>query len=130
MTANYDHPTFITRQMDNLGKTTAGASGTSLITAYPTAVRLHRVAVAVASQGTSAGVAVNVINLSGTTTTTAAAIALSSATATVGYTSVTAGDLNFSIPAGSITYITNGTDATGVSSVTLELTLDPTLASW
>jgi|SRR6185437_15641391 len=128
---NYNHPSFITRQMDNLGKTTAGASGTSCLTAYPTAMRLHRIGVVVTAAGTSTGVSLNAYALSGTTTTTAmaTALALSSATATAGYSVVTS-DLNFAIPAGATFFTVGGTDATAVQNVTLEMTLDPTTASW
>ena len=53
---NYDHPSYLTRQYDFIGKTTAGANSlqTALYAAYPNAIRLRNAAALVNVAGTSA----------------------------------------------------------------------------
>ena len=123
----YDHPSYITRQMDNLGVTTSGANGTSLRVAYAPTMRLRRVQCVVQVAGTATTNQVNIINLNGTTTTTVGSVVLS----TSAVNTVVAGtDFNYTVPTGSLLYVTNGADATGVTGVTYEVHLDPLLGTW
>lgn len=142
---DYIHPSYLTRQQINLGLTTAGANGTSGGISFVSDMRLRRAALTVKTAGTSATTGNGVILLcvgtcvtgfgtgagftlttSTGTTTIAAITALSSSTA--GSTALVA-DMNTKIVAGSVVYMKNGTDATGVASVVLEANLDP-LATW
>jgi len=129
--ANYDHPSFITRQMESFGKTTAGASGTSVLAVYPTAMRVRRVSASITTVGTSsgAGAALGLYAYDGTTTTTASATLFTLGSSTVN-TMFTSADLNFAVPAGGMLFAKNGTDASSVVNLTAEIHLDPTTASW
>lgn len=127
---NYNHPSYITRQMETFGKTTAGASGTSVLAGYPTAMRVRRMSAAIAVAGTSpvTGAFLQPYAYDGTTTYTASA---SIATGSSAVNSVvTAQDLNFYVPANSILFVKNGTDASAAAIVTAEIHLDPTNGSW
>lgn len=142
---NYDHPSYLVRQQINLGATTAGANGTSGGFAFVSDMRLRKAALTVRTAGTSATTGNGVIFLcvgtaisgfgtgagftlttSTGTTTIQAITALGSSTAA---TVVTTPDMNTTIKAGSVLYMKNGTDATGVAAVTVEANLDP-LATW
>jgi hypothetical protein len=142
---NYDHPSYITRQQLQLGATTAGANGTSGGFGFVSDMRLRKAALTVRTAGTSAGAGNGVIFLcvgtaisgfgsgagftlttnTGTTTIQAITALGSSAAGSV----VTTPDMNTTIKAGSVLYMKNGTDATGVAQVTVEAHLDPT-ATW
>jgi hypothetical protein len=119
---NYDHPSYLTRQMEVLGKTTAGASGTSLPFSFPVDIRARQLSVVVATAGTTAGAKVNLISLNGTTTTTVGSVATSTSTAN---TVLTSTDMNTIVTAGSLMYLTNGTDATSVAYASLHFHVDP-----
>lgn len=127
---NYNHPSYITRQMETFGKTTAGANGTSPMSSYPTAVRVRRMSAVVTAAGTSpvSGAFLQPYAYDGTTTYTASAsIATGSSVAN---SVVTVADLNFYVPANAVFYVKNGTDATAAAIVTAEIHLDPTNGSW
>ena len=124
---NYDHPSYITRQMDNLGATTAGANGTSLITVYPMDERIRRISAVVLTAGATAGTYLYPMILTGTTTTTLGTMTMGTSTAN---TVVQLADVNTLLPTSSLLFVKNGTDATGKSSVTVELHGDPTTGTW
>lgn len=138
---NYDHPSYITRQQIHIGRSTAGANGTSMITGFPNTVRLRNMAAAVVVAGTSAtsGHQALLYCLGTCTTYTAAGVGtVGTATTSMGVivlgtSSVgqvgTSGDLNVTINQGSIIFAKNGTDATGTYEVTASLHLDPQ-ATW
>lgn len=119
---NYDHPSYITRQQICLGKTTAGANGTSLITALSPVsnMRVRAVSATVITAGTSAGAGNCAIILNGTTSIGQINLGTSAAG-----TVVASSDLNTTISSGTALAIKNGTDATGVCQVTVEAHLDP-----
>lgn len=142
---NYDHPSYLTRQQINLGATTAGANGTSGGFSFISDIRLRKAALTVRTAGTSATTGNGVIFLcvgtaisgygtaSGTslttstgTTTILAVTALGSSTAGA---AVASADMNTTIKAGSVLYMKNGTDATGVAAASVEAYLDPS-ATW
>lgn len=120
----YDHPSYITHQMVHLGKTTAGASGVKRFS-FPSAVRLRNASAVVETAGTSDTAGNLLIFKNGTTSI--GQIQLGSSTAGVVGTS---GDLNSALAAGSVFSITNGTDATGVASAAVELTIEPNGGTW
>ena len=124
---NYNHPSYITRQMEFLGATTAGANGTSLVQAAPTAMRVRRATTVVKTAGTASTAAVNVISLNGTTTSTLGSVTVGTAAAN---TVFNIADMNFALAAGALLYFTNGADATGVSNVMIEWHLDPNGGQW
>lgn len=137
-----DHPSYLTRQQHSMGQSTAGANGTSCIRGFPSNVRIRNVSAAVVVAGTSATTGHEAIiyclgtcttfnskgvGTQGTSTTSLGVIALN--TQAVGYVG-TSGDLNAEINQGSIIFAKNGTDATGVFSLTAELYLDPVQGVW
>jgi len=143
---SYDHPSYLTRQQIGLGINTAGANGTSSGRAFNSDMRIRNTTVCVRTAGTSAagGNAFNLMCLgtyvtgfgtgggfgtnltTHTGTNTINSLALGSQTA---FSVSTTGDLNFRLMAGSVLFVKNGTDATGVYDVTLEAYLDPE-ATW
>lgn len=124
---SYTDPSFLVRQRCFLGRTTAGAAGTSILDTPYSAMRLHALTAGVITAGTvvgtgvgAAGVAVNVqVNGSNIANGT---IALS--TNAKGVFGTTA-DLNYAVPAGGTISIVNGTDATFVCTVAYDWSLDP-----
>lgn len=116
----YDHPSYLTRQALCLGLTTAGNGGTSLRKSFPNDMRIRNISATVQTAGTSAspGHALTVRN----GTTSIGLLALGTATQNG---TVTSGDLNFTLPKGSVLNFLNGTDATGVADVVVEAHLDP-----
>lgn len=117
---NYDHPSYLTRQQLQFGRTVAGAGGTSIRTTFPSAMRIRSVTCGVVTAGTVAGAAAGiVIQQDGTAKGT---IGLSTNIAGV---FGTATGLNFTVPAGGTFAIVNGTDATFVGIVSAEAHLDP-----
>ena len=127
---NYNHPSYITRQMETYAKTTPGASGTSVLGGFPTAMRIRRMSAAVTTAGTSAvtGAFLQPYAYDGTSTFTATgSIATGSAAINA---VVTSPDLNFLVPANAILFVKNGTDASAGAIVTAEMHLDPTNGSW
>lgn len=124
---NYDHPSYITRQMDNLGATTAGANGTSLVSGYPMDERLRRFTATVLTAGTTAGTYLYPMIITGTTTTTLGTMTMGTSAAN---TVVQLADVNTLLPTGSVLFMKNGTDATGKSIVVIELHGDPTTGTW
>lgn len=127
---NYDHPSYIVRQNLPLGKTSAGAAGTSILYSPQSAMRLRSMTASVFTAGTvvgtgvgAAGVAVNVFVGSAITGGT-----VSLSTNAKGVFGTT-GDLNYAVPAGGTIGIVNGTDATFVATVQLEYHNDP-VGTW
>lgn len=136
-----DHPSYLTRQQINLGISTAGASGTSGGFAFISDMRIRKASVVVRTAGTSAAggnacllvaigttitgfsTGVGFTLTTNTGTTTIGTIALGS---TAAYTVTTSSDFNTKLLAGSTLILKNGTDATGVYSVILEASVDPT----
>ena len=127
---NYNHPSYITRQMEICGKTTAGASGTTLLGGFPTAMRVRRMSALVTVAGTSAvtGAFLQPYAYDGTSTYTATGSIATGSSAVNAV--VTSADLNFLVPANAALYVKNGTDASAVAIVTAEIHLDPTNGSW
>lgn len=139
---NYDHPSYLARQQVSLGRTTAGANGTSPnAKAFTNNQRLRNVTAVVGTAGTSATSGNQVIigcvgtctqfgttgvGTVGTATTTLGTIVLGTSTAN---SVATSGDLNVCLNAGAVLYLKNGTDATGVAEVTAEMHVDP-LGTW
>ncbi len=123
---SYTHPAYLTRQIMTF-LTTAGANGTSGVRALPWDIDVHQITAAVITAGTSATSGNQVFLLSGTSSVASSAVALGTGTAGVVGTS---GDLATKIPAGTLISIKNGTDATGVASVTVEYNLNPTTGTW
>lgn len=138
---NYDHPSYLTRQMTALGKSVAGANGTSCIKVFPCKVRLRNVASVILTAGTSATSGnQTLLYMSGTGTTYTAAGVGTQVTGTtslgvivngtgVANTTGTSGDLNVTLNQGAIFFAKNGTDATGVVDLVGEIYLDPS-ATW
>jgi len=126
---NYDHPTYVARQLDFAGATTVGANGTSLVQGFPMAIRFRGFAATVATIGTAGAGTLNALSLVGTVTTTLASVALSSATATVNFTALST-DPNALIPVGGLLYFTNGADAVVKSNVTTHFHVDPSTGTW
>lgn len=127
---NYDHPSYLTRQQMVLGKTTAGAGGTSILATFPSAIRVRTLNAGIITAGTvvgtgvgAAGVAVSLYNGTAVVNGT-----VSLSTNAKGVWGTTA-DLNYTIPAGGTLAIVNGTDATFVATVGIEYYLDPA-ATW
>jgi hypothetical protein len=119
----YDHPAYLARQMINMGRTTAGATGTSGGAVFPYAMRIHGGAALVNIAGTSTGSGHRVDILVGTAS--AGQIALGTNTVGAGVNMGTT-DANILVPAGTPVYLRNGTDATGVATVMLDATIDAT----
>jgi hypothetical protein len=117
---NYDHPAFLAREIINMGRTTAGANGTSAGMAFPYAMRLHGIAALVTAAGTSTGSGHRVDILVGT----ASVGQLPLGTATVNSVVLGTSDLNVLVPPGVGVFLRNGTDATGVAAVTIDATMD------
>jgi hypothetical protein len=132
---NYDHPSYITRQIRGLGASTAGANGLSGGVAVVSDTRIRQAIATVRVAGTSAstghqaillcvGTVVNAATGTATSTTTATLAAISLNTLTA-YVTNTSSDINQIIKAGSVLLLKNGTDATGTYDVSLECYLDP-----
>jgi hypothetical protein len=126
---NYDHPSYVARQMDNLGPVTAGANGTSLVGGYPMDMRLRRMSATVVTAGTSAGAgnAIYPMILTGTVTTTLGTFTMGTLAAN---TVVALPDVNTLLPTGSLFFAKNGTDATGKSILVAEMHGDPLTGTW
>lgn len=123
---NLVHPSYLTRQVMTW-RTVAGANGTSSSFILPWDINVHQMLAVVGTAGTSATTGNQVQLLSGTTSVTNSTIALG--TSTAGVTGTT-GDLATKISAGTLISIKNGTDATGVASVTLEYNINPVSGTW
>lgn len=125
---NYDHPSYVARQLALLGVTTAGANGTTTTNFIaPWDVNIHNVTAIVKTAGTSATTGNKVFLLAGTSTITAGSVTLGSSTAGV---SGTSGDAAFKVTAGTQINIKNGTDATGVAVVTFDYNIAPDTGTW
>lgn len=120
----YDHPSYLTRQQVALGRTLAGASVVSIQKSFLSAMRIRNVSATVVTAGTVASTNASAILKSGTTALGTFALS----TNAVGATS-TLGDLNVTIPAGTVLSVTNGTDATIISDLVAEMYIDPA-GSW
>ena len=124
---NYDHPSYTARQMDNLGVTTAGANGTSVMAAYPMDMRIRRISALVVTAGTTAGAFLYPMAFNGTVTTTMGTVTLTTNTAN---SVIQLADVNTLLPTGALLGFKNGTDATGKAIVTVELHGDPLTGTW
>lgn len=124
---NYDHPSYIARQMDNLGVTTAGANGTSIMATYPMDMNVRRMSALVVTAGTTAGAFLYPMIFTGTTTTTLGTITLTTNTAN---SVIQLADVNTLIPTGSLFGFKNGTDATGKAIMTVEIHGNPLTGTW
>ena len=115
----YDHASYLTRQNVYLGRTTAGAAGTNCQMGFPVSnMRIRAVAYTVITPTTSVS---TMTILAGTGSI--GTIVLTSAGAAL--TVSTSADLNTTIAQGTTLSIKNGTDATGVGSITVEYSIDP-----
>jgi hypothetical protein len=138
---NYDHPSYLTRQMTDLDVSTAGSTTVSAACSFVSNVRIRKAVDVVRVAGTTAGTirrliyvgtsvtGYNTPNVALTTTTTTAtlgSITLSTATAS---SVTTYADMNTLLVAGGYLAVQNGTDATGTGKTMLELYLDPS-ATW
>lgn len=136
--AQYDSPSFLTRQRLALGNFTAGSGGLGRPLGLPWAIRAHIPGCVVMTAGTTSVNAMQLIVIgtyttttSGTNTTTTGTNTLQSVTVgTAAANALTTGsDCSVTINAGSVVYLKNNTDATAVYEGFLEFTLDPS-ASW
>lgn len=119
----YDHPIYTAREAFSI-KTTAGANAVNDVFAAFTTMRALAAQITVRVAGTSAssGHAAIFAKVNGTTTTAITTVAL--ATSTLGLT--TRVELSTtSLAAGDLLVCKNGTDATGVSLVTVEVQVTP-----
>jgi hypothetical protein len=138
---NYDHPSYLTRQLVDLDTSTAGANGTSALLGFWCNMRLRKVACTVRTAGTSSGagnsaifiyIGTSVQGFTGTalttttTTATLGTVALGSSTAG---TVVLSTDFDALLIQGGVIGVKNGTDTTGVVKCLMEMYLDP-LATW
>lgn len=121
--ANYDHPSYLTRQLLHFAASTAGANGTSAQVALPWDVNVHNLSAVVLTAGTAT--TNQAILLSGTATVGSVALSTNAA----GYVG-TSGDLATKITAGTLISIKNGADATGVCRCTIDYNLAPDTATW
>jgi hypothetical protein len=119
---NYDHPSYLTRQMVQLGRTTAGATGTSAYFGAVSNFVVRKVALTVQIAGTAATTSTV---LSGTTSIGTIAITSAAVAGTV----FTSADLNTLVTAGNALSIKNGADATHVVQAVAEAYLD-VQATW
>jgi hypothetical protein len=141
----YDDPSYLTRQAISLTNA-AGANGTSGYKSFISDMRFRKASVTVRTAGTSSGAGNQAILLAiGTyltgysTGAIGTGLTTTTGTNTVGVISTlgssaagavtTSTDFNFTLLAGGVIALKNGTDATGVYDVTLEGYLNP-LASW
>jgi hypothetical protein len=142
---NYDHASYLTRQVVSL-TSTAGASGTSGYKSFISDMRIRKGAWTVRTAGTSSGAGAEAFlmcigtyvtgfatGLIGTALTTTTGTNTIGTIATLGSSvagiSGTSTDFNFRVVAGSVLAIKGGTDATSVVDVSLEAYLDPE-ATW
>lgn len=137
----YDHPSYLVRQQIGLGASTAGANGTTGSRSFLSDMRVRKGSAVVRTAGTSvgAGNSLNVVCVgtvvtgyltgnvgTGLTTTTGTNTVLTIALgSTAAYTVTTSTDCDTMVKAGSVLFLKNGTDATGVADMTLEMYLDP-----
>lgn len=121
--ASYDHPVYTSRETYSL-KTTAGANTVNDVFAAFTSMRALAAQTTIRTAGTSAttGHVAIYAKVSGTTTTAITTVTLG--TSTIGTT--TRVELSTtSMAAGDLLVCKNGTDATGVSVVTVEAVVIP-----
>jgi len=128
---NYDHPSYITRQNLFLGRTTAGAGGTSILYTPITAMRIRTLTAGVITAGTVVGTGVGAagpcvsVQVNGSLVAGGTVALSTNAKGVFGTTA----DLNYACPAGGTLSIVNGTDATLVATVQLEYHNDP-VGTW
>lgn len=112
----YDHHAYLTPIIYN-GVTAAGAQGVSAKFVAFTGIQIRGAVTRATTAGTSATTP-NIVTISGTTTTTTALTAVTSAS-TAGFATTLSTAL--SLNQGDSFWVQNGTDATTVQSVTLEV---------
>lgn len=120
----YDHPAYLARLAVGV-TSTAGASGTSGQITFPSAMRLRNCCATVRTAGTSATTGNKVDIFVGTASVGTVALGTGAAG-----TNGTSGDLNTLVPAGTTVALKNGTDATGVAHVLMEMHIDSTTGTW
>ena len=115
---NYDHPSYLTRQQIFLGRTVAGANGTSCQIGFPVSnMRIRTVGLNVVTAGT----ATDTVTFQAGTSSIGSLVMPNPAANTV----VVSTDLNFTLAQGTNFNVKNGADATRVVSVVLEAYIDP-----
>ena len=134
---NYDHPSYLTRQQINLGKTTAGSAGTTILYS-PTVsnMRIRQVAAAVVVAGTNTGANTSAGSVTlfaystntGATGTASIGIITPGANARLTPASLS-GDLNYTLNTGFVLGAVNGTDAQLSVQLTAEMYIDPS-STW
>ncbi len=115
---NYDHPSYLTRQMIPLGAIAAGV-GTSLFRTFPCDMRIRKVASCVLVAGTQTAWNCTIFN--GTNSIGTIALGGTAAIKASG----TSGDCNSLLPAGSVLSISNLLEATGTATFVVEAHVDP-----
>lgn len=138
---NYDHPSYLTRQVIDLDVSLAGNAGTSGAQSFISDMRVRKAAVLVRVAGTSSGagnsasliyIGTSIQGYGGTATTTTTTtatlgtVALGSSTAN---SVVNFADMDARLFAGGVLAQKNGTDATGTYKISIESYLDPA-ATW
>jgi len=122
---NYDHPTYLTRQILQFQGLAAGAAGTSGHQALPLNMRLRAAQVTIRTAGT-VGTNVQAILFAGT-------LALGTGSfGTGGQTigqQVAIADMNATVTSGTVLSVKNGADATAITAVAVEAYVDPA-ATW
>src|SRR5271168_2480929 len=138
---NYDHPSYLTRQVNDLDVNTAGSAGVSAAASYVSNMRLRKAIDLVRVAGTSGTtgtarrliyVGTSVQGFTGTaltTTTTTATLGSVSVGTSAALTLTTYADMDALLYAGGYLAVQNGTDATGTGKTYLEMYLDPS-ATW
>lgn len=118
----YDHPAYLVPEIVNI-TTTAGNGAISRFVAF-TNVILKSVQVTCVTAGTTAGHTLTFRTITGTGTTTTSIGAVTLTTNTTGVTTNVPLN-NVALARGEMLTITNGTDATGVAAVAVELNVRP-----
>lgn len=123
---NYDHPTYITRQMVLLGNIVATSLGTFAKGAYPMDIMFRGFELLVVGAGPAAA-AMTAYMLNGTTTTSLATVSIGTATA---LTPLRSNDPNTLVPQGAAVFYKCGTDSTGTYAVTQMHHGSPSTGTW
>lgn len=115
---NYDHPSYLTRQQIFLGKSVAGASGTSCYFGAPASnIRVREVAVTVITAGT----ATSTLTIQNGTSSVGNIVVGTQAAGTV----LVSGDCNTTVAQGTSLNVKNGADAVVVFQAVAEAYIDP-----
>lgn len=156
--ASVDHPSYLTRQVIFVPKSTAGANTVQAQLSFPADVRIRNMVASVVTAGTATTATVvaycpgtsvqyptqTVLNAIGTNSLGATGTAITSVTTnttttTLGSITLTtntagvvlqSGDANAKVPVGQTLVIKNGADATSAYGVTIEYYVDPGFNAW